>query len=98
MIVAGSKRVRRSAGDWQEMLERQRASGLSQAAFCQREGIAVSTFSRWKQRLDAHAKIASEPAVGEPGWIELPAIGQSTSGWMVELDFGGGVCLRFKPA
>jgi len=98
MTGAGSNRVRRSAGDWREILERQQASGLSQAAFCQREGIALSTFARWKQRFDADARTDSEPVAGESGWVELPAVGLSTSAWMIELDLGGGVCLRLKPA
>lgn len=98
MSVAGSKRVRRSADDWRAILEQQRASGLSQVAFCRREEIALSTFARWKQRLAAQAETGSEPVGGEPGWIELPPIGQSSSGWLIELDLGGGVCLRLKPA
>ena len=35
MSVAGSKRVRGSADDWRAIFERQRTSGLSQAAFCE---------------------------------------------------------------
>lgn len=98
MSVAGSKRVRRSADDWRAILEQQRASGLSQVAFCRREEIALSTFARWKQRLAAQPETGSEAVAGEPGWIELPPIGQSDSGWLIELDLGGGVCLRLKPA
>jgi len=98
MSVSGSKRVRRSADDWREILEQQRASGLSQVAFCRREEIALSTFARWKQRLAAQPEIGSESVANEPGWIELPSIAQSGSGWLIELDLGGGVCLRLKPA
>lgn len=98
MSVSGSKRVRRSADDWREILDQQRASGLSQVAFCRREEIALSTFARWKQRLGAQPDTGSKPVAGEAGWIELPSIGQSGSGWLIELDLGGGVCLRLKPA
>lgn len=98
MGVSGSKRVRRSADDWREILEQQRASGLSQVAFCRREEIALSTFARWKQRLAAQPKTGSESVAGEPGWIELPSIEQSGAGWLIELDLGGGVCLRLKSA
>ena len=48
MSTADSKRVRRSADDWRAILAKQRSSGLSQAAFCRREAIALSTFARWK--------------------------------------------------
>lgn len=98
MSVSGSKRVRRSADDWREILDQQRASGLSQVAFCRHEEIALSTFARWKQRLGAQPDTGSESVANEPGWIELPSIGQSGSGWLIELDLGGGICLRLKPA
>lgn len=98
MSTVEDKRVRRSADDWREILAQQRSSGLSQAAFCRREAIALSTFARWKQRLGSPPDADSCAVSGDPGWIELPSIGQSGSGWLIELDLGGGICLRLKPA
>ncbi len=36
---------------WRDLLERQRASGLSVAAFCRRDGVAASSFFAWKRKL-----------------------------------------------
>lgn len=49
--MADGRYPRRSPAQWQGLIERQAASGLSQAAFCAREGAAVSSFQYWKHRL-----------------------------------------------
>ena len=36
---------------WKKHLEHQAVSGLTQAAYCQREGLKVTTFQYWKRRL-----------------------------------------------
>jgi hypothetical protein len=36
---------------WRGLLARQISSGLSVAAFCRREGVALSTFHWWKRKL-----------------------------------------------
>ncbi|MCA1769533.1 MAG: hypothetical protein LC652_06120 [Halomonas sp.] len=41
----------RSPQQWQTLIEQQATSGLNQAAFCTREGIAKSSFQLWKRRL-----------------------------------------------
>ena len=48
---AGGTRQRRSAEEWRAIFERRVASGLSIAAFCQREGIAQSSYARWRTLL-----------------------------------------------
>lgn len=45
------------------MFQRQRSSGLSVAAFCQREGVAVSTFFAKRRQLEASS--SSEPQRSE---------------------------------
>lgn len=45
------------------MLRRQRSSGLSVAAFCQREGVAVSTFFAKRRQLERST--SSEPQRSE---------------------------------
>jgi len=50
---------------WRQRLERQRASGLSIAAFCRREAVSQAAFHAWKRKLrgSASARHASrEPA------------------------------------
>lgn len=95
MSVSEGKRIRRSADDWRSILDQQRGSGLSQAAFCAREGIALSTFARWKQRLNGEAAPDSRDD-DAPGtdWIDLSRLTGTGSGWTIELDLGEGVRLR----
>jgi hypothetical protein len=95
--MSSNRRIRRSAEQWQQIIDEQAGSGLSQIAFCERKGIALSTFAHWKRRLssavtdsDANDSKRSSP------WIDLGALAGSASGWDIELDLGGGVCLRLR--
>lgn len=95
MSAAGSKRIRRSAEDWQSIFEQHHTSGLSQAAFCEREGIALSTFARWKQRLSDEAPSVREgDSASNSDWIDLSSLDNASAGWTIELDLGDGICLR----
>jgi hypothetical protein len=57
-----SGRSKRGAGSrrehWQQVLARQRASGLSIKAFCARDGVSYQSFFLWKR------KFAGEAAAG----------------------------------
>ena len=57
---------------WVEVIERQRAGGLSVAAFCRKNGIAASSFFVWKRRIISSpvAPVFVEAKVFEP----LPAV------------------------
>jgi len=37
--------------DWKQRLESQKASGLSVAVYCLQEGVSLSSYFRWQQRL-----------------------------------------------
>lgn len=72
--MAEGRYQRRTAAQWAAMIEAQGASGLSQAAFCRAEGVALSTFRLWKRKLGAaieesvsrsHA-VANEPPLFVP--------------------------------
>lgn len=95
MTDASRPRQRRSREEWQQLVTEQHQSGLGQKAFCEKRGLVLSTFNYWKRRLgDA---VDSEPS-SEGDWLELP-VGISrgaSSGWDIELDLGGGVCLRLR--
>jgi len=95
------QRYRRlSAEQWQRLVEEQGQSGLSQRAFCETYGLTVSTFNNWKRRL------AMQPCEGGRGFeklfaplaeVALSHDGEAVeAGWEIELDLGGGVCLRFR--
>jgi hypothetical protein len=81
-------RVMRTESEWAEIMERQRASGLSQPKFCEREGIAQSTFDRWYNRLGAGKQSGRMVQVALPA--EKPTPGA------VELEFPSGLILRIR--
>jgi hypothetical protein len=68
--------------------------------FCRREGIGVWSLYRWRSRLGAPAQsveAAEVPAArGTPsaGFIDLGALGSSSSRFEVRLDLGGGVLVQ----
>ena len=59
---------RRSAAQWQTLVGEYAASGLSQQAFCERRGVALSTFCQWRRRL------AAQTAESAPAPREAPAL------------------------
>ena len=57
---AAVKRPRRGEAFWRKAIECQRDSGMTQQMFCDREGLALSTFTRWSQRLSERAVMQAE--------------------------------------
>lgn len=49
--------IRRSAGQWAELIEAYRGSVMSEQDFCRQHGLALVTFRKWRYRY-------SEPAPG----------------------------------
>lgn len=49
--MSKTKRLRRKAADWSALVEACERSGLSRAAFAEREGIHPGTFGFWASRL-----------------------------------------------
>lgn len=96
--MTSSNRIRRSKNQWQELIDKQASSGLSQADFCKREQLALSTFTNWKRRLAGRVGPASsdEQESAPSPWIELGAVNGSVPSWEIELDLGGGICLRLR--
>ena len=59
---------------WQQIIDQQMASGLSQKAFCQNQNISLATFTNWKRKLKSDAGIDSADVIqtSDQEWIELP--------------------------
>ena len=89
-----SKYTRRSQQQWQQLIEAQQSSELSQKAYCQQEGLSIGSFSNWKHKL----KEEDSPVVlpEESSWLELPAAMSADKAWHIELDLGNGICLRLS--
>jgi hypothetical protein len=85
-------RRRRGAGQWQCLIEAFEAGGDSQAVFCRRRGLALSTFQYWRRRL--RAEVSPETTEAAAGLIDLGELGSSSRGWQIELSLGEWVRLR----
>lgn len=70
------------------------AGRLSQAAFCRREGLALSTFGYWKRRLAASGEGAA--SCSEPAVIDLGTLDDRLAGWDVKIALGVGVPLALR--
>ena len=90
MRKKSARRPRRDKKQWSEILKRFDSSELASREFCQREGLALSSFQRWRRRLGS-----SSPAE----FVELvPSTLSSTGSWSWSLDVSlpNGVSLRFE--
>jgi hypothetical protein len=83
--------VRRSAAEWELLLEEQAASGESQAAFFQRKGLSVGSFQNAKKR--------QSPGQFNPGQSnrgQLIELGPERKSFEAELLFPNGIVLRVR--
>jgi len=94
--MSGTTRTRRTTCQWRELIDEQVDSGLSQVAFCKRKRIALSSFANWKRKLSAASSEQKSNTPDPSTWIDLGSLGAERSGWDIELDLGGGVCLRLR--
>ena len=88
----------RSPAEWKAIIERQEQSGLSQRAFCQKEGISLSSFARHRQeRPDPRSAFIELPTKSEnaPSKSETPPAVQDKP-WSVEVALPNGCLLRFR--
>ena len=87
MNLLSNGKVRRSESEWREIVERFEQSGMLQAEFCKREGLAASSFQKWRRKFSNGL---------EEEFVELrPARGKESK-WSVELELSNGAILRLK--
>jgi hypothetical protein len=84
-------RQRRTEAEWAEILGRFQASGLGRREFCRREGLALSSFQRWRDRV---RRRSARSAFVELVPASTPA--RAKSDWALELSLPNGVCLRLR--
>ena len=73
---AGGTRQRRSAEEWRKIFERRAGSGLSIVTFCQREGIAPSSYARWRTQLAPAARdVGTVVSRAETGFVDTGSLG-----------------------
>ena len=86
-------KTRRGRNEWTRLIAKYEAGAATQREFCQRHGLAHSTFCCWRKRLLQGA--ASDAGV-EP-LVELPLLPiDGPSPWRLELELGQGVVLRLR--
>lgn len=61
---------------WSPHIEQWRASKLSQAEYCQREGLPVSRFSYWRRKIEESAQAL--PSTEEPKNAFIEIVAEST--------------------
>lgn len=101
MAKVGGQWRRRTPQQWQELLERQAASGQSVEAFCRAQSVTTASFYRWRKQLGtkgASVEAATTTAVSAPpAFVELGALdGAVGRGWELELTLGEAVVLRLR--
>ena len=90
MPKSRSNRTRRTQAQWSEILRQFESSGLGSREFCRREGLAPSSFQRWRRELGSAA--AAE-------FVELvPTSSPSvpSASWSFDVSLPNGVSLRFQ--
>lgn len=92
--------MRRSTVDWPAVLERFSSSGLSQKAFCEQNGISISTFNYWMKKRRGGYRTGELTDETGSKFVELefiPGLQRAMNGaqdLVVELPLG--VVLRFR--
>jgi len=88
----GRRNQRRSVAERRQLLDRYERSGLSQKAFCLRQGVALSTLQYWRRRA---RDTDQEPT---PSFVEIPQVTGMARALSVEaavfIELPGGVRLE----
>ena len=87
-----SKRIYRSAQQWQVIIDDQASSGHSTLQYCQDQGISYPVFCKWRKKLLEQDATESTSLIDLSGLITRP----HQPSWDIELDLGEGIALRFR--
>lgn len=97
-MITTTRSPRRTAEQWQALLDQQSNSGLTAPKFCKAENIAYQSFMSWRKKLASKVRPATDSEPTQPTFIELTADSNSEhdqdSPWRIELDLAPGVQLR----
>ncbi|MHB1528606.1 MAG: IS66 family insertion sequence element accessory protein TnpA [Acidiferrobacteraceae bacterium] len=102
--ITHHKQHRRSASEWRALIRAFSQSSETRTQFCERHGVALSTFAWWRSRLrrESSARAVSNTMPSHPGalFVELaqaePPVATVSARWDVELELGRGVFLRLR--
>jgi transposase-like protein len=102
--IIRNQQDRRSASEWRALMQAFSRSGQTRAQFCERHGLALSTFDRWRSQLrqEAPARVPKTSSSTEANALfvelaqEAKPVAVVSANWGVELDLGNGVFLRLR--
>jgi hypothetical protein len=83
--------ARRTAKQWQVLVDQQVDSGQSALLFREAQGVAYASFCNWRRRL---REVEPSPLID----IGALLAQQSDRAWFIELDLGEGIKLTLKQA
>ena len=97
VAVPSRRRTHRSAEQWRSMLQAHSQSGLSQEAFCRREGVSTTALSNWRKRLSGDAPSTMAGGVMPSPFIELAnPVRPLDAGVKVRIELGAGIVLELS--
>lgn len=89
-----SNTQRRSAQQWEALVEQWQASGQNASAFCRERNIGYASFCQWRKRLSQQGTNSS--STDSTPFIDLSSLANKERGWQIVLNLGGGVELRLS--
>ena len=97
--MATQRNPRRSAAQWQALVEQWQHSGQSAKQFCHERELGYASFCQWRKRLmqESRAEVGSGQEDPEPSFIDLSSLeGSRAKGWHIVLRLGDGVELTLS--
>ena len=82
---------RRTANQWQALIDQHAHGSLSIAEFCRRKNLSLSSFHRWRRILRYKGQPSDFIEVEPPSCAK-----DLRSGWLLEVDLPGGGHLRLR--
>jgi len=86
MSNTDKERRNRSEQEWRAIMANYESSGLSQTAYCHKEGIGASTFQKWRRRFRG----------AKGSFISVPAPLPEGSDYQLEIELPSGTIVRIK--
>jgi transposase len=94
----GKPRDPRKEQHWRQLIERWQRSGLSACAFCERHGLAVSSFYAWRRTLTQRDRQRRAPAPTPVTFVPIPLPTQPPAAdALIEVVLRNGRRLRLAP-
>src|SRR5262245_28577242 len=80
---------------WQEQIDKWKESGQTQQAFCREKQLALSTFYRWREKVNPLERIESVKA--KPAFLPVPLSTKTLVGAaVIEIELPSHTRLRFE--